>query len=312
MAAPEVITVPSQISTVNEVVTQTSVFDSYDPGSLQCSNCSACNSATAQVPCNGGDWGYRVNSCCSGHCTGQLSCSKIAPTTCPTFPNAKPSETWAVSPKVNCTYNISDFKQPEDVLGYAAAFGKNQNYNVQIAPSFCSQTSTSCPADPNTGQPIPSCSMYWDTGSGGQICQSWANDNKVSATTTFTNYCISQNTPDCTLLDSPFVDVNGVTGQNSWWSSWGWLVIAIAALVIFIGLFIWFFMVMKNKSDEIERIKQGQQGGPLMQAIYTAPPTVAYAPSPYVVTSPASMTVTQPAITPRTTITERHSVTDIS
>jgi hypothetical protein len=164
------------------------------------------------------------------------------------------------------------------VTGYSTAFGKDQNYNTQIAPFFCSQTSTSCPADPSTGLPIPSCSMYWDTGAGGQICQSWATANPASASATFTNYCTAKNTPDCTALSSPYVNSNPA-GQTSWWSTWGWLIITIAAVVIFIGLFIWFFIVMRSKNDEIERIKMGQNPELMIQRpTYSSGPVVVHSP----------------------------------
>jgi len=258
MSLPPVITTPASIATVTEIVTQTSVSNSYNPGAAACSDCSSCNTNTLQVPCNDGDWAYQQVSCCSGQCTNQLSCSTLDPATCPSFPNVTPVATWNTAPKVNCSYQIDDFTQVEDVSAYANQFGQNTNYNTQIAPFFCSQTSTSCPVDPSTGQPIPNCSMYWDTGAGGQLCKSWATANPIQATTTFTNYCTQKNTPDCTVLSSPFT---GGTSSNteSWWNQWGWMVVAIVVAAIFVILLIWFIIVMSRNNNRIERIQNSAE-----------------------------------------------------
>jgi len=257
MSIPPTVTTPLPISTVTEVVTQTGIVNSYNPGATACSDCSSCNINTLQVPCNNGDWAYQTVSCCSGQCASQLACSTIDPAACPAFPNVTGVATWQVAPQVNCTYEIQQFTQVEDVSGYATAFGTDSNYNNQIAPFFCGQSSNSCPVDPNTGVPFASCSMYWDTGAGGQLCQNWATSNPQQATVTFTNYCSTVATPDCTALSSPFT--GGTTQGESWWQKYGWMVVAIIAIVLFFALLIWLLIVLSRNSGHIKRLEEGQE-----------------------------------------------------
>lgn len=255
---PPTVTTPANIATVTETVTQTSIFDSYNPGAAACSDCSSCNTNTLQVPCNNGDWAYQRVSCCSGQCADQLSCSALDPSTCPSFPNVTPTSQWATAPQVNCIYQIDDFTQVEDVSAYATAFGTDTNYNTQIAPFFCSQSTSDCPVDPTTGLPIPTCSMYWNTGAGGSLCKNWATANPTQATATFSNYCATKNTPDCEVLSSPYTGGSS-SNTESWWSQWGWMVVAIVVAALFIILLIWFIVVMSRSNGRIDRMEDGQE-----------------------------------------------------
>jgi len=257
MSVPPTETTPQNISTVTETVTQTSIVNVYYPGAAACNDCTSCDINTLQVPCNAGDWAYQTVSCCAGQCANQLACSTIDQAACPAFPNVTGVATWKTAPQVNCTYQIDDFTQVEDVSAYAVAFGTDDNYNNQIAPFFCSQSSNSCPLDPNTGMPIGTCSMYWDTGAGGTLCQNWATANPQQATVTFTNYCNTVATPDCTVLSSPFT--GGTTQGQSWWQKYGWMVVAIVVAALFLLLLIWFIVVMSRSSGKIERIEEGRE-----------------------------------------------------
>jgi hypothetical protein len=93
--------------------------------------------------------------------------------------------------EVSCQYQLSDVDNFDAVIDFIDNFGFNDDYNEILMPTFCSQSVTTCPADPITGGSQGSCSRFSSIGQDGALCQAWArnpNNNNV-ADSSKTTYC---------------------------------------------------------------------------------------------------------------------------
>jgi hypothetical protein len=188
-------------------------------------NCkTGCTQNSKYTPCKPGDIaGPALPDC--GSCTTQNFCYSLDSTICPSFSSGAVTgiPSWTTSDNlegpngksVTCTYNSSSFNNIANVAAWNNAFGTDDSYNLTIMPNFCIQESNSCPnypdipgAPPDTaqqltsgGQITPICSNFFDTGTAGQLCRAWAQDNPVLAKTAYENYCIGHNSPDCSCVN---------------------------------------------------------------------------------------------------------------
>jgi len=198
----------------------------YAPYGDKCS-LGSCDFNTDLVPCDPGDIPGPLRSCQGTLCAEQYSyCIRVNPAVCPTFSSGAVTGTaaWTAVPgtlltdyskSVTCTYNTSDIiNNPANVATWNSAFGANDSYNDTIMPNFCIQQSDTCPNFPavpgaptstlnqlnSNGTVTPVCSNFLDTGTSGSLCRAWALANPDAAQTAYSNYCLANNTPDCSCV----------------------------------------------------------------------------------------------------------------
>lgn len=102
---------------------------------------------------------------------------------------------------LQCTYDSSFITTSRQVNEYIEAFGRDENYENEIMPSFCSLQTSSCPTDITTGNPMSSCSNFVETGESGTLCREWVNCVGSNSDLVKQNYCMNNNTPDCKCLN---------------------------------------------------------------------------------------------------------------
>ena len=183
---------------VSGTIVQEEPYDVYNVGECRSFICS---SQTPVAQCQNGDWAYSVRKC-GMTCPQQPSCSRVNPDICPTFSGQGSVNTqFSQAPTVQCNYNLSQFTTTEDIVKWDLVFGKNQQYNEVIMPSFCaSQTTESCP--PNESGRIPqTCSVLRSEGDGGRLCREWALNNPTLGDTAKEKYCSTYNTFECGCLN---------------------------------------------------------------------------------------------------------------
>lgn len=183
---------------VSGTIVQEEPYDVYNVGECRSFICS---SQTPVAQCQNGDWAYSVRKC-GMTCPQQPSCSRVNPEVCPTFSGQGPATaTFAQAPTVQCNYTLSQFTTTEDIVKWDLVFGKNQQYNEVIMPSFCAlQTTDSCP--PNEAGRVPqTCSVLRSEGDGGRLCREWALSNPTLGDAAKEKYCSTYNTFECGCLN---------------------------------------------------------------------------------------------------------------
>jgi hypothetical protein len=187
-------------NTVTLVTTQTVPQSTYLAGNCSCGVCSAFDQP---AQCNTGDYQVGVKVCCGGSCASQPICGTVNSNACPIVGGSQALSVTANSNgNISCTYNVTQFTSAADIDTYATFAGSNDpQLNTVILPYFCNQSVTTCPTDPTTGKPMTSCSRYVSTQSDGAICQTWLAAYPQYTNSAYSNYCSTNNTPDCTCYN---------------------------------------------------------------------------------------------------------------
>lgn len=172
--------------------------------------------------CTGYDWPSSLASA--------WLCSSADPGQCPSIDNGNTSiiannasltsvgcsNTTSTTVNINCTYNAQDFNTVQSANNWQTTnWGSfsdqaTKNLNDNIYPSVCGKTASSvglsqyCPIDSITGQQMSDCSrivLNNDPDGYGQTCTTWCINNPQQCTTTMTNYCRINDTPDCQCVN---------------------------------------------------------------------------------------------------------------
>ena len=89
---------------------------------------------------------------------------------------------------VSCNYDAENFTL-NDVKQYIIAYGKDDNYNNILMPTYCFQETTKCVNNPNTNEPWESCPNILSTTGAGRLCKDWRSSNIDLADDTQLEYC---------------------------------------------------------------------------------------------------------------------------
>ena len=211
-------------STVSNTKIQTSHYRPYRPGAKVCKCSTAAPSLL--ITCDDSDWHYDDEPCCMGFGGIQHLCSRLDPGVCPIIAGGARAE-WATtgnanleqSKKVKCTYNISGFVTADDVQRWINNWGKDNQYNNDIMPSFCNLPSTNCPIGEST------CTNITATDKSGDLCRNWLAERRLLPT---------QPVIPISSLFTPFPTRNWWQ-RNNWWVL---ILIAVGILLIFIIIII--------------------------------------------------------------------------
>lgn len=182
---------------VNLKITQIDPHNTYEPGLCQI----GCNLKTPIAKCSPDDWTVRMRNC-GATCPKQPICSKADPSVCPNFNNQGANNvSFDGPPNLSCSYDVSQFKNTDDIIRWTVIMGKDEQYNNKIMPEFCStKTSEGCPR--NEQGIIPTtCSILRANSQGGKLCQEWAKDNPRLAEQAARKYCQMHNTFECGCLN---------------------------------------------------------------------------------------------------------------
>ena len=200
------------MSTITQIVEQTSIVDNYSPD--------------VGESCVDGDWEYGTEQVTDGV---QARCSKIAPKeTCGEIGRNQTAE-WKInndgksaSPLVECTYDVNTFTF-EDVNEYKSMYGEDSGFNNVVMPSFCFEESKICVNNPRTSKPWAECPNMLNSGAEGLSCRNWRSENKEIADEAQDEYCDENpgsSTCDCYTRDQN--DVYQIVSEDNPYNAGCW------------------------------------------------------------------------------------------